>query len=157
MHTMLPRSRFLVCKIILQKWISPTPPTQNLRRKILNFSLRRKELTWKHRGCPRKFQKNMVLVVGLYWFVLYPPRCLETQRKPAKITLTVWMTEAWVAVVRDRRSGCLDKVTMVSSPNKKGLTTLWTVVELCRSLCTGRFLSCTPCTIALHILIWICS
>lgn len=51
------RSLYLARKLILQKRISPIPPSHKQWCDVLNFTLRMENLTYKHRGCPHKFQK----------------------------------------------------------------------------------------------------
>lgn len=93
MHIMWIKSLYLARKLILQKWISPTSPTHNQWRQTLKYTSRREEVTYKHRECPRKFQK-----IWSWWLdsndSSYSPH-FGTQRKPDNINH--WVNEAWVA------------------------------------------------------------
>lgn len=49
------KALILGAKLILQKWISPAPPTHKQWGAVLNLTLQREKCTYKHRGCLQIF------------------------------------------------------------------------------------------------------
>lgn len=53
------------CRLILLHWKSDTSPTLSEWAKQMGDTLRMEHTIYQHRGCPAKFEKNLVSLAGL--------------------------------------------------------------------------------------------
>ena len=80
------RAFFLARKLIARKWLSTIAPTHTEYIASVNDSLMREQLTYKHRGSPRKFENiwdPWLDIPGLVQLRLVHDRILGGRSTPA--------------------------------------------------------------------------